>query len=131
MKDLELATETTWYRNPDKDRVTSYSWTIFKISLTRNPAEFIDLELLVEQGTLYLQSYQIKLPSCGTMNGAILIRTVKNLQKKNNGNNVGINKYETVTRSSENKNERTSIKQTNVEGEMKRAKEQTNEGKKG
>lgn len=65
------------------------------------------------------------------MNGAILIRTVKNLQKKNNGNNVGINKYETVTRSSENKNERTAIKQTNVEGEMKRAKEQTNEGKKG
>lgn len=65
------------------------------------------------------------------MNGAILIRTVKNLQKKNNGNNVGINKYETVTRSSENKNERTAIKHTNVEGEMKRAKEQTNEGKKG
>ena len=65
------------------------------------------------------------------MNGAILIRTVKNLQKKNNGNNVGIDKYETVTRSSENKNERTAIKQTNVEGEMKRAKEQTNEGKKG
>lgn len=50
--------------------------------------------------------------------------------EKHNGNNVGINKYETVTRSSENKNERTAIKQTNVEGEMKRAKEQTNEGKK-
>lgn len=51
--------------------------------------------------------------------------------EKHNENNVGITKYETVTRSSENKNERTAIKQTNVEGEMKRAKEQTNEGKKG
>ena len=42
--------------------------------------------------------------------------------EKHNGNNVGINKYETVTRSSENKNERTAIKQTNVEGEMKRGR---------
>ena len=51
--------------------------------------------------------------------------------EKHNGNNVGINKYETVTRSSESKNERTAMEQTNDEGEMKRAKEQTNEGKKG